>query len=163
MKWYFILLCTVFLFAETTVAGQNQLSNVFRKFRNDEGVKHINLSGDVTKMLAEKEKNLKSTVQEMHVYLFTGKSFINTNDIARVTKALREQKFELLLDTRDKKDKIKIHGVEKNGFMTDLYAEVISGKTKIYLILKGNILLSELSKMNFDFEGSGILKNIAIP
>ncbi|MBK8855479.1 MAG: DUF4252 domain-containing protein [Saprospiraceae bacterium] len=163
MKWYFILLCTVFLFAETTVAGQNQLSNVFRKFRNDEGVKHINLSGDVTKMLGGKEKKLKSTVQEMHVYLFTGKSFINTHDNARVTKALREQKFELLLDTRDKKDKIKIHGVEKNGFMTDLYAEVISGKTKIYLILKGNIILSELSKMNFDFEGSSILKNIAFP
>ncbi|MBK8080849.1 MAG: DUF4252 domain-containing protein [Saprospiraceae bacterium] len=163
MKWYFLLFCVLVFIPAASIIAQNQLSNVFRKFRNDEGVKHINLSGDVTKMLAGKEKNLKSTVQEMHVYLFTGKSFINTNDIARVTKALREQKFELLLDTRDKKDKIKIHGVEKNGFMTDLYAEVLSGKTKIYLILKGNILLSELSKMNFDFEGSGILKNIPIP
>jgi hypothetical protein len=163
MKWYFFLLCTVFLFSETTVAGQNQLSNVFRKFRNDEGVKHINLSGDVTKMLKGKDKNLKSTVKEMNVYLFGSKRFISTNDYAKITKALREQKFELLIDTRDKNDKIKLHGIEKNGFMTDLYAEVISGKTKIYLILKGNIILSEISKMNFDFEGSNVLKNIAFP
>ena len=77
-------MCTVFLFAETTVAGQNQLSNVFRKFRNDEGVKHINLSGDVTKMLAEKEKNLKSTVQEMHVYLFTGKRDVYKRQLLKI-------------------------------------------------------------------------------
>lgn len=145
------------------VQAQHQIANVFRKFRNDEGVKHLNLSGDVTRMLQNKEKSLNSTIEEMHVYIFSKNTNMSNNDRQKITKFLNDLKYDLLMQQKDKSSRISIHGIEKDGFLTDVYAELWFENVPIYLILKGKIILGELSKMNFDFEGSNLMKNIPLP
>lgn len=156
------LLCLIIL-PITVVEGQNQLSNVFRKFRNDEGVNHLNLSGNITKILQGKDQKFVSKIEEMHVYIFSKNKNVSPSDKQKIDNALLEQKFELLINTKDKTSKIKIHGLEKDGFLTDLYMELLVNESNIYCILKGKILLSEMSKMNFDFEGSNVLNGIPLP
>jgi hypothetical protein len=155
-------ICVAFIFIND-IQAQHQVSNIFRKFRNDEGVKHFNLSGDVTKMLQTKDKKLQSKVEEMHVYLFSKNHNISGNDKIKIQKALASEKFELLIKTRDKNRYVSLHGKENAGFLTQLYAELKVDGLPVYMILSGKILLSEISDMNFNFEGSQALKNLPVP
>lgn len=147
----------------TSLHAQYQLSNIFRKFRNDQGVKHFNLSGDVTKMLQGKDQTLKSEIKEMHVYLFSKNQDISSADRKKIQEALSTDKFELLVKTSEKTAQVTLHGKENNGLLTQLYAEIKMNGMPVYLLLSGKILLGELPKMNFNFEGSNALKNIPVP
>lgn len=154
-----LIVITVF----SSLHAQHKISNLFRKFRNDEGVQHFNLSGDVTKMLQGKDHPLKSKVDEMHVYLFSKNQDIGPTDQKKIEQSLRTEKFEMLVKTTYKDGQVILHGKEANGFLTQVYAEINLNGSAVYLILYGKILLGELSKMNFNFEGSKALKSIPAP
>lgn len=143
--------------------GQYQVSNIFRKFRNDQGVKHFSLSGDVMKILQGKDHKLKSRVDEMHVYLFSKNQDISSADRKKIQKTLETEKFDLLVTTKEKNAQIRLHGKDNGGLITQLYAEMKVDGVPVYMILSGKIMLSELSKMNFNFEGISALKNIPVP
>lgn len=159
-----VLLTTFLLFfVGYSVSAQNPLSNIFRKFRNDEGVQHINLTGNISKMLQSKDQKLASVIDEMHVYIFSKGKNISPSDATKIKAALQQGPFELLINTKDKSGKVSLYGVEKNKKITDLYSELNYNGMNIYVLLKGNILLHELSKMNFDFDGSNLLKRVVVP
>jgi diphthamide synthase subunit DPH2 len=99
----------------------------------------------------------------MHVYLFSKNQDISSADRKKIQQALSTDKFELLVKTSEKTAQITLHGKENNGLLTQLYAEMKVNGIPVYLILSGKILLEELSKMNFNFEGSNALKNIPVP
>jgi len=143
--------------------AQTKVSNLFRKYRNDEGVKHMNLAGDITKMLQSKNENLQSKIEEMHVYIFSKNNSMSVADKAKLDLAKTGDGYESIFQTREKGSHVELYGIENAGKTTHLFAELNSGEMQIYLILTGNILFSELSKMNFDFEGAHVLKKIAVP
>jgi hypothetical protein len=143
--------------------GQASMPDLFRKFRNDEGVQHYNLLGDITKMLQSKDQKLSSHIELMHVYIFSAKNALTQTEKTKITNTLTNHKYELLVSTKDKNTKLTVHGVEKDGFLSDMYAEILFDKNKVYLMMKGKIHLEELTKMNFSFEGNDMLKKISLP
>ena len=167
MRNYLLMLNLILLigtiFPTSEICGQYQVSNVFRKYRNDEGVQHINLSGDIAKMLQGEKDKLVSRVDEMHVYIFSKENILSAADRDKITKARQGDGYETLFQTRDKADRLEIYGIEKQGKITHIYGEIVTGGNRIFLLMTGSILFSELSKMNFDFDGSEVMKKIPVP
>ena len=114
-------------------------------------------------MLQGEKDKLVSRVDEMHVYIFSKENILSAADRDKITKARQGDGYETLFQTRDKADRLEIYGIEKQGKITHIYGEIVTGGNRIFLLMTGSILFSELSKMNFDFDGSEVMKKIPVP
>lgn len=142
------------------VAGQKNIDQIFRKYKNDEGVVNMNFTGDVKKHLSSSNIKLESEIDNIDVLIFENGKNISAKDIKEISDVLTREQFDILIDVKDKSEKIKLHTKESGSYLSKVYAHVQSDESNIYFVISGKIKLEELSKLNLNFEGSDALKKI---
>ncbi len=158
MKTPFALFLALFL--ASTAISQKNIDQVLRKYKNDEGVVNMNLTGEVLKMFAGTKDEIKSTVETVDVLIFKNNTDISSDDLTKIESVLARDKFDLLVDVRDQGRKVKLYAIDSGQFLQKIFANIHSQEMNAYFVLSGNILFDELTKLGMDFEKGDPLKVI---
>ncbi|MCB0646017.1 MAG: DUF4252 domain-containing protein [Saprospiraceae bacterium] len=159
MKNYILL--TIFSIILSSVAfGQSTVEGVLRKYRNDDNVTSIMYEGDNLKKYLKQNENIKSSVEFIDVMVFKKDTGISTKDKAKINTLLQTQAYETLIDVKSKEGKAKVMGISSADKLTNVYIELKAEDMSIYAMLKGSVLLAELSKIasSVNFEELSALK-----
>lgn len=149
MKHYFII---VLLCAITSVQGQKNIDQIFRKYKNDEGVVNMNFTGKILDVLKKSEHKIKSTVDLVDVIIFEKKNDLSVKDKNKIAETLQNSKYEILIDVKNKDQKIKLFAIDNGKYLSNIYAHINSEDVNAYFILSGKIVFEELSKLGMDFQ-----------
>ena len=137
-----------------SLSAQKKIGHVLRKYKNDENVMNINLNGDLTKMLSEGDMEIESKIELLDVLVFSKGTDVEKKHKLDIKAALASQGFDLLVNVKDKKGKLKLYTKENDDFIEEIYAHVFTNDLNIHFILAGEIQYSDLSKLDLGFEGS---------
>lgn len=152
-----ILTCLLVL-TTLLMYSQNSIEKVLRKYKNDEGVISLNFAGDLSKFLKNECGDLKTKIESCEVLVFEGKSGVSTEDKTKLKSALASDKYETLMNVKDKKGKINIQAISNGESLKKVFAEVTAEGKQIYLVFTGKLYFEELSKLNLNFEGGDVFK-----
>ena len=141
-----------------SLGAQKNIEQIFRKYKNDEGVVNMNFTGEVLKMINSTESKIKSSVDVVDILVFNENDDISNADKDKISEVLLRDKFDLLIDVRNKTQKVKLYAVEAGNFLNKVYAHVNSPDLNAYFILTGKIIFDELAKMGMDFQSGDALK-----
>ena len=137
-----------------SLSAQKKIGHVLRKYKNDDNVSNINLNGDLTKMLSKGDVDISSKIELLDVLIFSKGTDVKEKHKNDIKSALATQGFDLLINVKDKGGKLKLYTKENDEFIEEIYAHVFTNDMNIHFILAGEILYSDLSKLNLGFEGS---------
>jgi Domain of unknown function (DUF4252) len=140
------------------LTAQKNIDQVFRKYKNDEGVMNMNFTGEILKMINSADKKLKSNVEIVDILVFEKDADISQNDKSNIEKVLTRDKFDLLIDVKNKEQKIRLYAVESGEYLNKVYAQVKTEDLSAYFILTGKIIFDELAKLGLDFQNGDALK-----
>lgn len=157
MKNIFNLAIAVLLFS-TSAISQKNIDQVLRKYKNDEGVMNMSFSGDLLKSLSGTKEDLKSKIETVDVIVFDNGQNIDKADEVKIKAVLNRDKFDLLIDVKNKQNKVQVYATESGQYLDKVFAFVNSKELNAYFILSGKIVFEELSKLNLDFKGEDPLK-----
>ena len=155
IKLTVIFLCFVIT---TNVAAQKNIDQVLRKYKNDEGVVNMNFTGEVLKKFNESKEKIKSTVDNVDIVMFKSKDDISAADKVKIKQLITSEKYDLLIDVKNKDQKVKLYAKENGNFLSHVYAQVNYDDMNIYFMLSGNIIFEELAKLGMDFQSADGLK-----
>lgn len=150
-------ICAITMYS-STLFGQKNIDQVFRKYKNDQGVVNLNFTGDVLKMLNESDAAIKSKIEGVEIIIFKKGADIATPDKAKVKSLLTVGKYDLLVDIKNKSQKVQVYAIDGGQFLNKVYAQVNLPDMNAYFILSGNIIFEELAKLGMDFQNSDGLK-----
>ncbi len=142
------------------VNGQSNVEKIFRKYKNDENVVSLSFKGDLSNLLRNKTLDLKSKIEGCEFFMFQGKEDISVSDETKVKTALTKEKYETLINVRNKEVNAKVYAISSGETLSKVYAVGKLQNKNIYLILTGNIFFEELSKFDFNFDGAKDLKSV---
>ena len=157
MKSQFII-AMLFLFVSAGF-GQNSIETVLRKYKNDDGVISLNFTGDLSKLIKNECGDLKTKIESCEVLVFDAKESISAEDKAKLRSALQKDKYEALMNVKDKRGKINVQAISTGETLKKVFAEVTTEGKQIYLIFTGKLYFDELSKLNLNFEGGDVFKD----
>ena len=149
-----LILLFIFSVSVMSLSAQKKIGHVLRKYKNDENVMNVNLNGDLTKMLSEGDMKIESKIELLDVLVFSNGTDVKEKHKLDIQNSLNSQGFDLLVNVKDKKGKLKHYTRENDEFIEEIYAHVFTNDLNIHFILAGEILFSDLSKLNLGFEGS---------
>ena len=149
-----LILLFIFSVSVMSLSAQKKIGHVLRKYKNDENVMNVNLNGDLTKMLSEGDMKIESKIELLDVLVFSNGTDVKEKHKLDIQNSLNSQGFDLLVNVKDKKGKLKLYTRENDEFIEEIYAHVFTNDLNIHFILAGEILFSDLSKLNLGFEGS---------
>jgi len=152
------ILSAVILFLSLEGVTQKNIDQIFRKYKNDEGVVNMNFTGEVLKMFNNSDSKIKSTVDVVDILVFQEKEDISSGDKSKILDVLTRDKFDLLVDVKNKSQKVQLYAVEGGEFLNKVYAHVNSPEMNAYFILSGKIIFEELAKLGMDFQSGNALK-----
>lgn len=138
--------------------GQKNIDQVLRKYKNDEGVVNMNFTGEVLKKFNESKDKIKSTVDNVDIVMFKSKEDISAADKLKIKEVITRDKYDLLIDVKNKDQKVKLYAKENGDFLNHVFAQVNYDDMNIYFILSGNIIFEELAKLGMDFQSADGLK-----
>lgn len=153
-----IISAIVLAFAINILAAQKNIDQVFRKYKNDEGVAYMNFTGDVLKAMNDAKGDIRSTVENVEIIIFKKGDDISKDDQPKIASVLTRDKFDLLLDIKNEGQKVKLYAVDSGAFLNKVYAHVKMPDMNAYFILSGKIIFEELSKLGMDFNSKDGLK-----
>lgn len=157
MKSQFIF-AMLFLFVSVCF-GQNSIETVLRKYKNDDGVISLNFTGDLSKLIKNECGDLKTKIESCEVLVFDAKESISAEDKTKLRAALQKDKYEALMNVKDKRGKINVQAISTGETLKKVFAEVSTEGKQIYLIFTGKLYFDELSKLNLNFEGGDVFKD----
>lgn len=99
------ILSAVILFLSLEGVTQKNIDQIFRKYKNDEGVVNMNFTGEVLKMFNNSDSKIKSTVDVVDILVFQEKEDISSGDKSKILDVLTRDKFDLLVDVKNKSQK----------------------------------------------------------
>jgi hypothetical protein len=154
-KYLFLLLIS---FTTISIFGQKNIDQILRKYKNDEGVVNMNFTGEILKMFNESKSNIKSTVEGVDILVFKKGDDIQAEDKAKIKSVLTRDKYDMLVDIKNKTHKVTLYAIDGGKFLNKIYAHVNMPDMNAYLILSGNIIFEELAKLGMDFQSGDGLK-----
>lgn len=154
MKRLSILLLLVAM--TTALSAQNKISHVLRKYKNDENVMNINLNGDLGNMLSKAEVELASKIEQLDVLVFDKGTDVSDKHKKRISEIITLNGYDLLVNAKDKKGKLKVFIRENDKHIEEVYASVFAEGINIHLIIAGEIKYEDLSKLTMPFDGSDV-------
>ena len=119
---------------------------------------NVNFTGEVKKYLQSAGTNFKSEIDNIDIYVFEAKKNISSKDRTQIQESLTKDKYDLLVDVKDKSNNVKLYILDEGKHVSKVYAQVMNGESNIHFMLSGKIILEELGKLNLNFEGSDALK-----
>ncbi|MFN8339287.1 MAG: hypothetical protein U0T36_09730, partial [Saprospiraceae bacterium] len=112
-----IISAIVLAFAINILAAQKNIDQVFRKYKNDEGVAYMNFTGDVLKAMNDAKGDIRSTVENVEIIIFKKGDDISKDDQPKIASVLTRDKFDLLLDIKNEGQKVKLYAVDSGAFL----------------------------------------------
>jgi hypothetical protein len=155
VKLYIIFICFVL---SNPIWAQKNIDQVFRKYKNDEGVVNMNFTGEVLKKFNESKEKIKSTVDNVDIVMFKSKEDISSSDKLKIKEIITREKYDLLIDIKNKDQKVKLYAKENGNFLNHVFAQVNYDDMNMYFMLSGNIIFEELAKLGMDFQSTDGLK-----
>lgn len=138
--------------------GQKNIDQIFRKYKNDEGVVNMNFTGEVLKMFNESKSNIKSTVENVDILVFKKGDDIDVADKAKIKSVLGRDKFDLLIDIKNKTQKVQLYAIDGGEYLNKVFAHINMPDMNAYFVLSGKIIFEELAKLGMDFQSGEGLK-----
>jgi hypothetical protein len=136
------------------LSAQTSVDKVLRKYRNDRGVASFNFAGDVGRYMQSNKDKLKSQIETCDVLIFDPKNNLEAKDLTTLKAIVKGNSYEELINIRDKRGTANIYVISKSDdVVKEVFAMVNAEGKNIYAVIRGNILLDELSKLNMFFEG----------
>jgi hypothetical protein len=154
-KIFSTILCFVF---SVVIYGQKNIDQVLRKYKNDEGVVNMNFTGEILKMINASDKKIQSTVDLVDIIVFKNTEDIDNDDKKAIQTVLTRDKFDLLVDVKNKSQKVKLYALDSGTYLNKIYAQIHSPDMNAYFILSGKIIFNELAKLGMDFQSGDALK-----
>lgn len=138
-------------FISISASAQYGVDNIFRKYKNDTGVVAWQFEGDISKMLKTKDgSSIKSTLESVDFVMFSEDMDITDKDKAKLKEKIASDKYEILVQARDKGQNMKIMGIEEGDTIKKVFAQVKYEKMSVYFFLTGKIYLDDLNNINFE-------------
>ena len=152
MKKISLLLIGIITFG--AVSAQNNLELTFKKLKNNDNVISLSFDEKVMDYVENKDKDWKTLIDKVEIIMFDSSSDLADNDKAKMDKALSLDQYDLLIDAKSKEGKVKLYSLSKEHHIASIYATMKADKYQIYFLVKGNIVLEELSEMGLNFKGA---------
>ena len=111
----------IYILFSLGISAQSNIDQVLRKYKNDEGVMNMNFTGDVLKVLKSSDSKLKSTVDIVDVLVFKMKDDINQTDKQKIETFLSKEKYDLLINVRNKDQKVKLYAIDSGQYLQKIY------------------------------------------
>jgi hypothetical protein len=148
------------IFTTLSLTGQTNVDKVLRKYRNDRGVASFNFAGDVSKFMQSNKVKIASKIETCDVLVFSDNNDLEKKDQASLKTIIKGNKYEELINVKDKRGKANIYVISQSDeVVKEVFAMVQAEGKNIYAVLRGNILLSELGKLNMFFDDGDKLSN----
>ena len=148
----------IFCFNVLLLSAQKNIDQVLRKYKNDEGVINMNFTGGILKMINSSDKKIRSNVELVDIVVFQKNQDVNSEDKVEIQNVLSKDKFDLLINVKNKTQKIQLYAVDAGEYLNKVYAHVNSGDINAYFVLSGKIIFEELAKLGLDFQNGDALK-----
>jgi len=152
-----LILIVVLAISSITVNAQYGVDNIFRKYKNDSGVMAWQFDGDISKMLNREDGvNIKSSIESVDFVLFTNEGDITEKDQDKLARKIQDENYELLVQARDKGQKIKIMGISNGDSIKKVFAQMKVQNMNAYFFLTGEIYLEDLQEIDYKSLMSGM-------
>jgi hypothetical protein len=158
MKIVNLSIIFIFFVLGNPIWAQKNIDQVLRKYKNDEGVVNMNFTGEVLKKFNESKEKIKSTVDNVDIVMFKSKEDISSSDKLKIKEIITRDKYDLLVDIKNKDQKVKLYAKENGNFLNHVFAQVNYDDMNMYFMLSGNIIFEELAKLGMDFQSTDGLK-----
>ena len=147
-----IITVLLIAFVSISASAQYGVDNIFRKYKNDKGVVAWQFEGDIANMLKTKDGNdIKSSLESVDFVMFIDETTdISEKDKTKLKEKIASDGYELLVQARDKGQKIKLMGIQNGDIITKVFAQVTLEKRAAYFFLTGEIYLEDLNNIEFD-------------
>jgi hypothetical protein len=153
-----IVLYIVLSIFSSAIYGQKNIDQILRKYKNDEGVVNMNFTGEILKMINSSDKKINSSVELVDIIVFKNTEDIESDDKKKIQTVLTRDKFDLLVDVKNKSQKVRLYALDAGNYLSKVYAQVHSEDMNAYFILSGKIIFDELAKLGMDFQSGDALK-----
>jgi len=138
-------------FVSLSVSAQYGVDNIFRKYKNDKGVIAWQFEGDISNLLKTKDgSSIKSSIESVDFVMFSDGQDIKEKDQDKLKERIESDGYEMLVQARDKGQKIKIMGIDEGDTIKKVFAQVSMEKVNAYFFLTGKIFLDDLNNIEFD-------------
>ncbi len=127
--------------------------NILRKYKNNDGVMSVKFEGDVLDLLknelSENEgKEIKSELEYMDIIVFREGTSISEADKVKLKNALASENYELLINVKDGKNKVKILGLSNGDTISKVFVNADTEKFNVYMVIKGEIYFEDLKNLD---------------
>jgi len=147
-----LLLFLAFSVLSITANAQYGVENIFRKYKNDSGVIAWQFDGDISSFFNREDgEEIKSSIESIDFFMFTEEGGdINEKDRKKLQAKIKSDKFEMLVQARDKGQKVKIMGIDSGDSISKVFAQVTLEKMNVYFFLTGELFLEDLQHLEID-------------
>lgn len=142
-----ILSLLAVIFTISLGTSQSTVEGLLRKYKNDDQVMTLMYEGDQLDKYIKKSEGIKSSVEFIDVLVFKDNTGISAKDKVKLKEVLEKQAYETLIDIKNKEAKARVLGIGDIDKLTNVFVEVNAEDVYIYAVLKGNVLLNEISKI----------------
>lgn len=139
-------------FISLSLSAQYGVDNIFRKYKNNKGVVAWQFEGDIANMLKTKDGNeIKSSLESVDFVMFIEEGTdISDKDRQELEERIESDKYEVLVQARDKGQTLKLMGIQEGDIITKVFAQVSFEKRSAYFFLTGEIYLDDLTNIEFE-------------
>ena len=139
-------------FISLSASAQYGVDNIFRKYKNNKGVVAWQFEGDIANMLKTKDGNeIKSSLESVDFVMFIEEGTdISDKDRQELKEKIESDRYEVLVQARDKGQKLKLMGIQEGDVITKVFAQVSFEKRSAYFFLTGEIFLEDLNNIEFE-------------
>ena len=145
------------LMLTVSVNAQRSADNIFRKYKNDSGVMYMDVGGDFAQFLEKGEQEIKSSVEQVKLMVFTKGKNMSEADLKDLKSSLKSDKYELLITAKHEKGRFNLYVVENSSgdFFEEIFGIVESDEYNVFARLYGKIYYEDLSKLDMDMGKAG--------
>lgn len=151
-----IIAILMFSFISLSVSAQYGVDNIFRKYKNNKGVIAWQFEGNISKLLKTKDgSSIKSTLESVDFVMFSDGANIEDNDKKKLKERIESDGYDLLVQARDKGQKVKIMGIQDGDTIKKVFAQLSMENINAYFFLTGDIHIGDLNNIEYDslFDG----------
>ena len=126
--------CLSLMFTLTVFAQSPH--NLLRQYKNNDGVMAIKFDGDVMGILDQVDgAEIKSELEYMDIIVFKEGTDITDADQAKLKSGLEKEKYELLVNVKDGKNRVRVMGLDNGDTISQVFINANTEKANIYVCI----------------------------
>ena len=125
--------------------------NILREYKNNDGVVSLKFDGDIMGLLNSTDgEEIRSELDYMDIIVFKEGTDITESDGTKLKAALKAENYELLINVKDGKNRIKVMGQDEGETISKVFINANTDKANIYVVVAGTIFFDELQNLNLE-------------